>query len=154
MSAELDASVALRHDLVRIIRSCLGLPETVAVPMADHLARELCRSRILTDWRAIPVAEERVAVHAAIAREYTGRNVEELMRKYNVSRATVFRAIPAEKSRQAKRAAILRDYNGRNVSELMAKHGVSRATVYNIVNAARESGTACRLSKKSQTGKK
>lgn len=154
MSAELDATVALRHDLVRIIRSCLGLPETVAVPMADHLARELCRSRILTDWRAIPVAEERVALHAAIAREYNGTNAEELMRKYSVSRATIYRAVPAGKSRQAKRAAIMREYNGRNVSELMQKHGVSRATVYNIVNSARSRESGCRSSKKSQTGEK
>lgn len=106
MSAELDASVALRHDLVRIIRSCLGLPETVAVPMANELARELCRSRILTEWRTIPASEAREAMHAAIAREYTGRNIGELMKKYNVSRATVYRA--ASRQQKATRALSLK----------------------------------------------
>jgi hypothetical protein len=93
LSAELDATVALRHDLVRIIRTCLGLPETVAVPMAEHLARELCRSRVLTEWKSIPVAEQRAATHAAIRREFNGRNISELMRRYNVSRRTVYRVM-------------------------------------------------------------
>lgn len=105
MSAELDASVALRHDLVRVIRSCLGLPETVAVPMADHLARELCRTGLLKDWRQIPASESRQARHSGIGREFNGRNVDELMHRYGVSRATVYRAA-REHRRQHGRAAV------------------------------------------------
>lgn len=99
LSAELDAAVALKHDLVRVIREYLGLPETVAVPMAEHLAVGLCRARLLTEWRTIPASEERQAVRGAIAREFTGNNVGQLMRRYKVSRATVYRAVRSAKTK-------------------------------------------------------
>ena len=38
---EQDAAINFRNTLIRIIRASLGLPETVAMPMADELAKGL-----------------------------------------------------------------------------------------------------------------
>lgn len=105
MSAELDAAVTLRHDLVRIIRGCLGLPEKVAVPIADLLAQELCRTGMLKDWKQIPASESRQTRRSVIGREFNGRNVEELMRKHGVSRATVYRAAHEYQKQQGRPSA-------------------------------------------------
>lgn len=91
MSAEHDAAVSFRYELVRVIRESLGLPESIAVPMADHLASGMSRK-----WGGtyIPVsAIVREARNAAILRDFTGANHTEVMRRHNVSRTSLYRIL-------------------------------------------------------------
>lgn len=81
------------NDLVRAIRESLGLPETVAMPMAQRLAPVLRHRGFMAEWRDIPASEIRQARDDRIAREFDGHNHQELARRYGVGRATVYRVI-------------------------------------------------------------
>lgn len=85
-----DLDVSLRADLVRVIRESLGLPETVAVPMADELARGLQQ---LMGGLYVPARELRETRDAAVRREFNGRNHDDIMRRHDISRATLYRII-------------------------------------------------------------
>jgi Mor family transcriptional regulator len=97
LSADLDADVSLMNDLVRAIRESLGLPEMVAMPMAQRLAPVLRHRGFMAEWRDIPASEIRQARDERIANEFDGRNHKELARRYGVGRATVYRAISRAK---------------------------------------------------------
>jgi len=91
-----DAAVNFHNDLVRVIRETLGLPEKVAVPMADELARGLrARMRGLV----IPVREIRAAHETAVLRDFTGNNHREVMRHHNISRSTLYRILRRDRLR-------------------------------------------------------
>lgn len=85
-----DLEVAFRSDLVRVIRESLGLPETVAVPMADEIARGLQR---MMGGLYVPARELRETRDAAVRREFNGRNHADIMRRHDISRATLYRII-------------------------------------------------------------
>lgn len=85
-----DAAANFHNDLVRIIRETLGLPEKVAVPMADELARGL-KGRM--GGLYVPAREIREAAEAAILRDFNGRNHAEVMRRHRISRATLYRIL-------------------------------------------------------------
>lgn len=85
-----DAAINFRNDLVRIIRTSLGLPESVAVPMADELAKGMKKEM---GGMYIPAREIREARDAAVRRDFNGRNREEVMAAHNITRATFYRII-------------------------------------------------------------
>lgn len=90
MTLERDAAVNFRNDLVRVIRESLGLPEKVAVPMADELAKGLHKR---LGGLYIPAREIRETRDAAVLRDFTGRNHAEVIREHNLSRRTFYRII-------------------------------------------------------------
>ena len=101
MSAEHDAAVSFRYELVRVIRESLGLPESIAVPMADHLANGMSRK---CGGTYIPVsAIVREKRNEAILRDFTGANHAEVMRRHGVSRTTLYRILSeySQKKREA-----------------------------------------------------
>lgn len=91
MSADHDAAVSLRYDIVRALRECLGLPENVATPMADHIARGLSQRAggIYIPKREICQADR----DAAVRRDFNGRNRDQVMKSHGISRATFYRII-------------------------------------------------------------
>ena len=90
ITLEKDAAVNFHNDLVRIIRESLGLPEKVAVPMADELAAGLQRHM---GGFYIPAREIREVRDAAVLRDFNGRNHVEVMRQHNISQRTLYRII-------------------------------------------------------------
>lgn len=87
---ERDAAVHFRNDLVMVIRESLGLPEKVAVPMADELAKGLHKR---LGGLYIPAREIRETRDEAVRREFNGRNHAEVISAHNLSRATFYRII-------------------------------------------------------------
>jgi hypothetical protein len=85
-----DAAVNFRNTLIRIIRSSLGLPETVALPMADALAKGMCSE---LGGLYITKREIRGSRDEAVRRDFTGRNHRDVCRKHEISRATLYRII-------------------------------------------------------------
>ena len=87
---DIDAAVNFRNTLIRIIRSALGLPETVAVPIADELAKGLSNEM---GGLYITKREIRATRDDAVRRDFTGRNHREVCRKHDISRRTLYRII-------------------------------------------------------------
>ncbi len=85
-----DAAADFHNELVRLIRETLGLPEKIAVPMADVLAAGLQRRM---GGLMVPKREIRGARDAAVLRDFNGRNHAEVMRAHGISRATLYRII-------------------------------------------------------------
>lgn len=90
LTLERDSAVNFRNDLVRIIRESLGLPESIATPMADELAKGLKRQM---GGLYIPAREIRNARDAAVLRDFNGRNHSDVMRSHSLSRRTFYRII-------------------------------------------------------------
>lgn len=90
LTLEKDAAVNFRNTLVRILRKSLGLPEKVAVPMADELAKEMKQE---LGGIYIPAREIREVRDAAVRRDFNGRNRVEVMRTHNICRATFYNII-------------------------------------------------------------
>lgn len=88
-----DAAVNFRNTLVRIIRRTLGLPETVALPMAEELAQGLQGE---LGGLYIPKREMRESRNEAIRQSFTGRNHAEVCRRFNISRRQFYRVIGGE----------------------------------------------------------
>lgn len=87
---ETDAALNFRNTLIRIIRKSLGLPETVAMPMADELAKGLSSEM---GGLYITKREIRSTRDDAVRRDFTGRNHLEVMRKHSISKRTLYRII-------------------------------------------------------------
>ena len=87
---EQDAAINFRNTLIRIIRASLGLPETIAMPMADELAKGLSNE---IGGLYITKREIRSTRNDAIRRDFNGRNHREVSRKHGVSVATVYRIL-------------------------------------------------------------
>jgi Mor family transcriptional regulator len=94
-----DAAANFRNDLVRIIRESLGLPESIATPMADELAKGLKRE---LGGLYIPAREIRDARDAAVLRDFNGRNHDEVMRSHSISQRTLYYILGRKKSSFAK----------------------------------------------------
>ena len=87
---EQDAAINFRNTLIRIIRASLGLPETVAMPMADELAKGLANEM---GGLYITKREIRSVRDEAVRRDFTGRNHKEICRRHGISRRTLYRII-------------------------------------------------------------
>ena len=90
ITLERDAAVNFHNDLVRIIRETLGLPEKIAVPMADELAKGLQKQ---LGGLYIPAREIRSVRDDAVRRDFNGRNHVEVMKEHSLSRRTFYRII-------------------------------------------------------------
>jgi Mor family transcriptional regulator len=102
ITLERDAAVNFRNDLVRIIRETLGLPEKIAVPMADELSKGL-QKRL--GGLYIPAREIRAVRDDAVRRDFNGRNHAEVISAHNISRATLYNIL--RRSGQAVRSQVV-----------------------------------------------
>lgn len=87
---EQDAAINFRNTLIRVIRKTLGLPEPVAVPMADELAKGLSAEM---GGLYITKREIRGTRDDAIRRDFNGRNHAEVMGRHGISKRTLYRVI-------------------------------------------------------------
>lgn len=87
---EKDAAVNFHNDLVRIIRESIGLPEKIAVPLAEELAAGLRRNM---GGLYIPAREIRAVRDAAVLRDFDGRNHGAVMRAHHIGRTTLYKII-------------------------------------------------------------
>lgn len=88
MSADIDNAVQLRCEITSIVRTRTGMNEKFAAPIAEEIFNGLCElfggSEIY-----IPAPDKR-ARNEAIRARFNGRNVDEIMREFGVSRRTVY----------------------------------------------------------------
>lgn len=87
---EKDAALNFRNTLIRVIRASLGLSESVAMPMADELAKGLSSE---LGGIYITKREIRSSRDELVRRDFTGRNHLEVMRKHGISKRTLYRII-------------------------------------------------------------
>lgn len=86
-----DAAVALRHDVVLIVREEIGLNESFAIMVADAIVRglqKLCGGGEL--YIPAPNKSER---DAAIRREFNGKNLREVCNRYGVSKTRLYEIV-------------------------------------------------------------
>ena len=94
LSEDHDAAVAFRYDLVRALREGASLPEYIATPIAEKVASNLCKR---VGGMYIPKREVRDARDQNVRDHFNGRNHEEVMRNYQISRATLYRILGGSK---------------------------------------------------------
>ena len=87
---EADAMAAIRKELVRVVREGLGFSEAASVEVAAHLAVNLRRQ--ISAMR-IPYAALKSARDRQVAAMFNGKNHDDVMGEYNISRATFYRII-------------------------------------------------------------
>ncbi|CAN7365097.1 hypothetical protein LJR118_002166 [Acidovorax sp. LjRoot118] len=83
-----DAAVQLERDFLAIVREDIGMNEGLAGIFARALVDGL-RRRMGGQDLYVP-APDRSERDAAIRREFTGTNIDELMRKYGLSRTRIY----------------------------------------------------------------
>ena len=88
-----DAAVQLEHDFVAIVREEIGMHEGMASVFSLALVRGL-RRRLGGQHLYIPTPD-RTERDASIRREYTGRNMDELMRRHGIGRTRFYEIIGA-----------------------------------------------------------
>ncbi len=96
MAISHDQSIAIRNDVVRMIREAFGLHEIEAVAIANEIAVSVTR-RI--SGVHIPAQEIKRARNEAIIRDFNGRNHTELARRYNVSKRRVYEILCGKKEK-------------------------------------------------------
>lgn len=93
-----DAAVQLEHDIIGIVREEIGMHEQMATVFAQALVRGL-RRRLGGQELYIP-SPNRSERDAAIRREFNGTNMDELMRRYGLSRPRIYAIVGARSGRQ------------------------------------------------------
>lgn len=86
-----DAAVQLEHDIIGIVREEIGMHEQMATVFAQALVRGL-RRRLGGESLYIP-APDRTERDAAIRRDFTGTNCDELMRRHGLSRTRIYEIV-------------------------------------------------------------
>ena len=89
-SAE-DAIVGLQYELTAMMREATGLHEPIASLMAERLLQVL-RRRFGGGDLYIP-ARDRAERDKAIRAEFNGRNLNDLCRRYEISRTRVYEIV-------------------------------------------------------------
>jgi Mor family transcriptional regulator len=91
-----DSYQHLLYELTAVIREDVGMGEALAMQFADTICCGLAR-RNPGAYIYVPAVsiEQRRAMHAAIAAEFNGRNLEEICQRYGVSKTTVYKACAA-----------------------------------------------------------
>jgi len=90
LTEEHDVMVALRYDIVRILRGLVTMPEDAAAAAAERMMHVLRARRgglYISRRDAMRVRDSHVR------REFDGRNRVEICRRYSISRATFYRII-------------------------------------------------------------
>lgn len=101
-SKKTDAYLHLLHELTATIRDEVGMGEALAMQFADVICSGLARRNPGT-YIYVPAASrmERRALYSAIANEFNGRNLDEVCRRYGVSKTTVYKACAERIKRDA-----------------------------------------------------
>lgn len=86
-----DTAVELRYLLTMAIGKALSLTETAALPLADRIADNLFA---MAGGREFYVPKvDRKRRNAAIREAFNGQNMEELCRRYGVSKSQLYRIV-------------------------------------------------------------
>lgn len=88
MRLNADEQSNLQTRITEIIRAKTGLFEHLSLPIAKEIIGEVNRKY---RGERIYCTEDKKAVIAAVRSEFNGKNHKELMRKYDISRATLYR---------------------------------------------------------------
>jgi len=83
-----DAAVQLEHDIIGIVREEIGMHEQLATAFAQALVRGL-RRRLGGQELYIP-APNRTERDAAIRRDFNGSNLDQIMKRYGLSRSRIY----------------------------------------------------------------
>jgi Mor family transcriptional regulator len=86
-----DAAVELQFEITQIVQEEIGYNEMFANMIAEALTRGL-RRRLGGQEVYIP-APDKAARNAAIKREFNGRNLAEMCRKYDLSPSGVYKIV-------------------------------------------------------------
>lgn len=92
MSAEreVDAAVAFRYELTRLIRESLRVTEADATTLAERLERSLWSN---LGGRYVPQREMRALRDAAVRRAFNGRNKADVIREFGISQALFYQIV-------------------------------------------------------------
>ncbi len=91
MSLDPDRHAGLRSRIMRIVRQATGLDEQMALPIAESICDELAQE--MGAGGPQEPATGRADRNAAIRREFHGDNHREVMRRYSISRSTMYRVV-------------------------------------------------------------
>lgn len=94
-----DAAVQLVHDFSAIVREEIGMREDLAELFSEALVRGL-RRRLGGRDLYVP-APDRAKRDAAIREEFTGSNLETLMRRHGLSRTRIYEIVGSRSGRSA-----------------------------------------------------
>jgi len=86
-----DRAAWLRREVLIIVKENVGMVEALAIPIADAIVCGLCE-RMGGREVYIP-APSKVDRDAQIRAMFNGRNLREVMREFECSRAVVYRAL-------------------------------------------------------------
>lgn len=86
-----DAAVQLEQDFVGIVREEIGMHEQMATAFAQALVRGL-RRKLGGRELYIP-SPNRAERDATIRREFNGANLDQLMRRYGLSRTRIYEIV-------------------------------------------------------------
>lgn len=102
-----DAAVQLQLQMERIVMDFLGLNASLAAPFAATLVDGM-RKRMGGNRVYIPAAKTKLSIEQErakrdreIADMFNGRNLTEVMRRFDVSRRSVYRAIERTRNTQS-----------------------------------------------------
>lgn len=101
MSVQQDHLADLRARIIRIVCRATGLHERLALPVAESICHELSRDMGGAEIY-IPSTDRRVR-NAALRRDFRGNNHDDIMRRYGISRATLYRILGSGQKKQIKR---------------------------------------------------
>lgn len=89
-----DQREHLRRQIVRSIRDCTGLFETLVMPAADTILEktiDVIRSQYAGE--SVYIGHRRTDLPELIRKEFNGRNRDELIRKHGISRTMFYEYI-------------------------------------------------------------
>lgn len=86
-----DTLVALTQDLTAVVQQEIGMKEIFATQMADALVRGL-RKRMGGQDLYIP-AEDKTERDAHIRKEFNGRNIDEMCKKFSLSKRSIYKIV-------------------------------------------------------------
>lgn len=92
-SEGIDAAVALQYEITAIVREEIGLKEQLASQFANLILEGMRKRFGGADLYISTV--DRVARNEAIRHDFNGRNHEEICRKYDISRTSLYRILNA-----------------------------------------------------------
>lgn len=86
-----DTLVSLKQDLTAVVQQEIGFNEIFATQIADALVRGL-RKRLGGQDLYIP-AEDRTERDAMIRKEFNGRNIDDMCKKFGLSKRSIYKIV-------------------------------------------------------------
>ncbi len=90
MSVDQDNEALIKTRITRVVRERTGLHERLAAPIADEVFDGLCQT---FGGERVYFVRSKAARDAAVRAEFDGHNFAAVMRRHNISRATLYRII-------------------------------------------------------------